>query len=66
MNVFIFTGMTLRKENQISASLKEGGKWEMVFHFFHSFFHILPQSFERRKKYLPMGIKEMILFPIGY
>jgi hypothetical protein len=58
--------MNLKKANQISASFKEGARWEMVFHFFHSFFHILSQSFGRRKKYLPLGIREMILFPIGY
>jgi len=66
MNDLIFTGMNLKKENQISASFKEGMRWEMVFHFFHLFFYILPQSFGRRKKYLPLGIKEIIFFPIGY
>jgi hypothetical protein len=65
MNDFICTGMNLRKENEICASLKEGARGEMVFHFFHSFFHILPQSLERRKVYLPLGIKEMVLFPIS-
>jgi hypothetical protein len=63
MNDIIFVGMNLEKENQFSAPFKKEDGSGIDFPLFPFFFPYFPSSIERRKKYLPIGIKEICLFP---
>ncbi len=66
MNDFISAGMNLGKEDQLSASFREMDEMGNGFPLFPSVFPYFALSFERRKKYLPFGIKEICFFSVGY
>jgi len=54
--------MNLKKENQISTPLEKGMRWEMIFRFFHLFYHILPHLLGGEKDICHSGQKKSFSF----
>jgi len=62
MNDFFFLGMNLKKENQISTSLRKWIGRELIFHFIHYLFHIFTHLCKRGKNHLTIGGAEICSF----
>jgi hypothetical protein len=62
MNGSIFSEINLKKENHLAASLEKWMRWELVFHFFHLFFHIVPHLLDGEKNICHLGQKKSHLF----
>jgi len=62
MNDFIFAGLNLEKENQISTPFKKWTRAELVFHFFHFLFHIFPHVLKGGKIFTDRGRKNLLIF----
>jgi len=62
MNDLIFAGLKLEKENQISTPFKKWIRAELIFHFFHFFFHIFPHGLNGGKNIYQSGQKKSVHF----
>jgi len=54
--------MNSKKENQISTFLKKWVRAELIFHFFHLFFHLLSDLLKGKKSIDEPGQVEIFLF----
>jgi len=62
MKDFVFAGVNLKKEKQISAPLEKRDGRGNHFSTFSIFFPHFSPSSKRRKKYLPSGGREIFSF----